>query len=270
MYKRQELLPRNSNSSPESNADVSTGIEDQVLPFSISGSDTDGTVVSFRINTLPSNGTLFSGASLADAVAVNDILPVEVDGVANLWFAPEQDWNGVTSFDFTAIDDKGLVDTTPATKTLELIAVNDGPVISTNNVSSGSVTPFINEIHYDNSGLDINEAVEIAGVAGTDLSGWVLYTYNGAHGDLLKTYQLSGLLPDLGDGFGAISVQTPGLQNGSPDGVALVDSSGSVVQFLSYEGFFTATEGPLAGVTSEDIGVIEPSDAVPGLSLIHI
>ena len=78
---------------------------------------------------------------------------------------------------------------------------------------------------------------------------------------------MSGLLPDLGDGFGAISVQTPGLQNGSPDGVALVDSSGSVVQFLSYEGFFTATEGPLAGVTSEDIGVIEPSDAVPGESI---
>ncbi len=33
-------------------------------------------------------------------------------------------------------------------------------------------TIFINEIHYDNTGGDAGEGVEIAGPAGTDLSGW--------------------------------------------------------------------------------------------------
>ena len=33
-------------------------------------------------------------------------------------------------------------------------------------------TVFINELHYDNGGTDAGEAVEIAGPAGTDLTGW--------------------------------------------------------------------------------------------------
>ncbi len=36
--------------------------------------------------------------------------------------------------------------------------------------SIGQTTVFINEIHYDNSGTDTNEGVEIAGPAGTDLA----------------------------------------------------------------------------------------------------
>jgi hypothetical protein len=38
----------------------------------------------------------------------------------------------------------------------------------------------INEIHYDNVGTDAGEAVEIAGPAGTDLSGWKIVRYNGS------------------------------------------------------------------------------------------
>ena len=64
------------------------------------------------------------------------------------------------------------------------------------------------------------------------------------------------------DGFGtlAFSFPTDGIQNatgGNPDGVALVDPNGGVVQFLSYEGTFTATEGPANGMSSTDIGVAE-------------
>lgn len=38
---------------------------------------------------------------------------------------------------------------------------------------------FINEIHYDNSGTDSGEPIEIAGPAGTDLTGWSVVLYNG-------------------------------------------------------------------------------------------
>ncbi len=48
-----------------------------------------------------------------------------------------------------------------------------------------------------------------------------------------------------------------GIQNGSPGRLALVDGSSNVVQFLSYEGSFTAVGGPADGMTSEEIGVIE-------------
>ncbi len=34
---------------------------------------------------------------------------------------------------------------------------------------------FINEIHYDNEGGDLEEGLEIAGPAGVDISGWTIY-----------------------------------------------------------------------------------------------
>jgi hypothetical protein len=46
-----------------------------------------------------------------------------------------------------------------------------------------------------------------------------------------------------------------GIQNGPPDGLALVDNTNKVVQFLSYEGTFTAADGPANGMTSTDIRV---------------
>src|SRR5262249_37211206 len=42
---------------------------------------------------------------------------------------------------------------------------------------------------------------------------------------------------------------------------------GTVIQFLSYEGTFTATNGPAAGMTSTDIGVSEPGSTPAGQSL---
>ncbi|MEJ2012345.1 MAG: hypothetical protein P8X64_08995, partial [Anaerolineales bacterium] len=55
---------------------------------------------------------------------------------------------------------------------------------------------FINEIHYDNTGTDVGEAVEIAGPAGTDLTGWSVILYNGSGGAVYNTKGLSGTIPD--------------------------------------------------------------------------
>lgn len=134
---------------------------------------------------------------------------------------------------------------------------------------------FFNEIHYDNAGTDTNEAIEIAGPAGTDLTGWQIVRYNGSNGlsyvapPAVGSETLSQIIPDQQNGFGTVVVQytTNGLQNGAPDGIALVDDGGTVVQFLSYEGAFTAGDGPANGLTSTDIGVGEPPSAAIGLSL---
>ncbi|MDD1621462.1 MAG: ExeM/NucH family extracellular endonuclease [Methylococcaceae bacterium] len=124
-----------------------------------------------------------------------------------------------------------------------------------------AATPvFINEIHYDDNGAtDSGEAIEIAGPAGTDLSGWSLVLYNGNGGAVYNTKALGGVIADqTGNGFGTLSFSYPadGIQNGAPDGIALVHG-GTVVQFLSYEGTFTAVGGPAAGMTGINIGVLE-------------
>lgn len=128
--------------------------------------------------------------------------------------------------------------------------------------------PWINEIHYDNIGdPDTGEFVEIAGPDGLDLTGWDLVAYNGSTGTEYDRLALSGVIPLEADCLGTLFFSFPGLQNGSPDGLALVDSTGSVVEFLSYEGTFTANDGPALGLTSSDIVVSEDSGTPVGHSL---
>lgn len=126
---------------------------------------------------------------------------------------------------------------------------------------------FINEIHYDNTGSDIGEGVEIAGPSGNDLTGWSIVLYNGSNGLTYNTVTLSGVIPNQQDDFGAIFFSITGIQNGAPDGIALVDSGSIVVQFLSYEGTLAAVDGPANGLTSVDIGVSESSGTSVGDSL---
>jgi len=65
---------------------------------------------------------------------------------------------------------------------------------------------FINELHYDNSGADSGEGVEIAGPAGTDLAGYQVVFYNGSNGTSYATLDLTGTISDLDDGFGVLSL----------------------------------------------------------------
>ncbi|WP_395373817.1 endonuclease [Marinicella sp. W31] len=121
----------------------------------------------------------------------------------------------------------------------------------------GNDSVYISEIHYDNSGSDYGEFIEITGPAGTNLSGWKVLGYNGSNRSVYKTINLSGTLSNQSSGLGARAFDVTGLQNGSPDGLALINPNGNVVEFISYEGSFTASNGTAAGVTSTDIGVRE-------------
>lgn len=158
--------------------------------------------------------------------------------------------------------------------------IADGDATGTITDDDAAIAPgaaFINEIHYDNSSSDSNEAIEIAGAAGTDLSGWKIVLYNGgstadqaANAVVYDTRVLSGIIPNQDDGYGTLSFAYPanGIQNGAPDGMALIDAQGHVVQFLSYEGVLTAAAGtPAAGLTSTDIGVSEDGSQGATLSL---
>ncbi len=127
--------------------------------------------------------------------------------------------------------------------------------------------PWINEIHYDNVSGDTGEGIEIAGTAGLDLTGWSIYAYNGSNSSTYNNISLSGTLPNTQNGYGVAWFAFSGLQNGAPDAIALVDDSSNVIQFLSYEGSFTASGGPADGLTSTDIGVSESGSTAVGDSL---
>ena len=88
--------------------------------------------------------------------------------------------------------------------------------------AQGTPTVFINEIHYDNTGTDANEFIEIAGPAGTNLAGYSLVLYNGegtAPGQSYNTLAPSpGRFRTRRTGLEplAVHVSPNGIQNGSP------------------------------------------------------
>ncbi|MBL8741710.1 MAG: hypothetical protein JNK04_11470, partial [Myxococcales bacterium] len=125
---------------------------------------------------------------------------------------------------------------------------------------------FINELHYDNTGTDAGEGVEIAATAGLDLTGYSIVHYNGSTGAVLSTTALSGIVPNQSNGFGTVFFAIAPLQNDN-EGIALVGPGSVVIEFLSYEGAVTATAGPANGMTAVLIPVSELSSSPVGQSL---
>ena len=132
------------------------------------------------------------------------------------------------------------------------IAVAGGPVPAG---AAPPTTPFISEIHYDNDGTDTDEFVEVQIPAGTASDGLRIELYNGSGGARYATLSLPSVTAPA-DAPAVAVAAAPGLQNGAPDGLALVRGT-QVLEFLSYEGTFTATAGAAAGQVSVDIGVAE-------------
>lgn len=126
---------------------------------------------------------------------------------------------------------------------------------------------WINEFHYDDAGRDDNEFIEIGCNQEIDLDDYSIVLYNGKNRRLYDTAELSGVCsPPNNFVVQKYSVQR-GIQNGGPDGIALVDDNDEVVEFISYEGSFNAGNGPAEGMTSVDIGVSESNRSSAGNSL---
>ncbi|EDY80596.1 hypothetical protein VDG1235_210 [Verrucomicrobiia bacterium DG1235] len=122
---------------------------------------------------------------------------------------------------------------------------------------------WINEIHYDNSGADKEEFVELAVKSGASLSGLELIrveTSSSGNVTYSDNSDLSGLvISNITNGFGFGTVDISGIQNGPNDGLALKIGT-SILQFISYEGVLSTNFGILpAPITSVDIGVQESS-----------
>lgn len=132
---------------------------------------------------------------------------------------------------------------------------------------------WINEFHYDNTGIDADELIEIViEDAGTyTISDFTVYLYSGADGLTYDNKDLS--LYTMGDTEGDFTFYyymypVNGIQNGDPDGIALLYQGNLIPgQFLSYEGTFTAVDGPIIGESSVDMGFSQSSSTPTGVSL---
>ncbi|WP_429088728.1 type I secretion C-terminal target domain-containing protein, partial [Aeromonas allosaccharophila] len=121
------------NEAPETANKQANGQEDNAsiaIP-PLSGSDIDGTVVSFTIKSLPANGILY-----LNGVAVTVDQSIAVADASKLTFTPNANWNGNTTFNYAAVDNDGAVDASPATVTIKVDAVNDLPTLT---ISNGAV-----------------------------------------------------------------------------------------------------------------------------------
>ncbi|MEN0039464.1 MAG: Ig-like domain-containing protein [Cellvibrio sp.] len=107
------------NAAPETNAVTATGDEDTLITITLSGSDSDGTVAGYVIKSLPADGVLYSDSLMTTQVSAGDLVAGPV------YFMPNANWSGNTSFNYAARDNLGLEDSTPATASITVTPVND-------------------------------------------------------------------------------------------------------------------------------------------------
>jgi hypothetical protein len=123
----------------------------------------------------------------------------------------------------------------------------------------------INEVDYDQVGTDADGFVEIhnTGDTAADLSNVDLVAVNGGDSSEYAREQLTGTL--AAGGYVAVAIE---LQNGAPDGLALLDGA-TLIDALSYEGAITAAtiggqtynlvEGTALPTTVEDSNAVAGS-----------
>lgn len=122
------------------------------------------------------------------------------------------------------------------------------------------MSAYISEIQY--FGDTASEFLEVAVAAGTDVSGYTIQMY-ASDGFVWNSFSL-GTYSGTMDGKDVylLDDSTPGFSSGDPtgnfypdDAIAIVDGSGTVLQFSSWMGYtVTANDGAAAGMTSTNIG----------------
>ncbi|MGC1487703.1 MAG: Hint domain-containing protein [Albidovulum sp.] len=120
---------------------------------------------------------------------------------------------------------------------------------------------YISELDY--YGTSDKEFVEIAVPTGTDVSNYSLVFYQ-ANGTIYGTVSLGSYTGTFaGQDVYVVDQSTPGFDSGGDprgtfypnDAIALVDDNGTVLQFISWQGYtVTAIEGPADGTSSTSAG----------------
>ncbi|MFM4856425.1 type I secretion C-terminal target domain-containing protein [Aeromonas hydrophila] len=148
------------NETPETANKQANGQEDagSITIPTLSGSDIDGSVVSFTIKSLPAYGILY-----LNGVAVTVDQSIAVADAGKLTFTPNANWNGNTSFNYAAVDNDGAVDASSATVTIKVDAVNDLPTLTISNGAVVSEEGLANGIADTIGNPDTTNAIKASG-----------------------------------------------------------------------------------------------------------
>ena len=135
------------NDEPTANTQSVTTAEDNATSVTLSGSDIDGTIVSYAVATSPSSGVLSGSAP-------------------NLIYTPNADFNGNDSFTFTVTDNESATSTS-ATISLTVTSVNDEPTAN----AQTATTAEDNATSITLSGSDVDGTIASYAVATSPSNG---------------------------------------------------------------------------------------------------
>jgi VCBS repeat-containing protein len=202
------LIVNPVNDAPVTDDVSASGNEDATsIAITLTGSDIEGTVDFFQLNGLPTNGALYTDAGLTTLAATATDYAASGNALT-LYFVPNANWNGNTTFQFAAKDNNGLLDATPATATITVNVVNDVPVATANTVTTAEDNAYtfgVGDFTYTDVEGDSLVSVIITNL---NLAGGILEHSGGTtvtNGMTITTAQIASL------------VYTPaGNANGSP------------------------------------------------------
>ena len=244
------------------NGDRSVGVIASRTPYSFSATFDNNTSTTIERLNLSLLARQFTGNNFGTSDTLEASLALPGDSLLTI---PELSFNATPqqnpSFESNLNTNVEGLSIAPGSSFTLTLTATQGP--DTGGPVSSEV--FINEFHYDNSGTDSGEFIEVVVApgftfSGGDLAGIEVVFYNGNPTQLspYATLALSSFdnfsNPTIDNGY-QIFTHDFVIQNG-PDGIAIV-IDGVVSQFISYEGSFTPLEGPATGMPSVDIGVAQ-------------
>lgn len=121
------------NTPPTADPQAVATAEDTAAAITLTGSDVDGNPLTFRVTVPPTSGALTGTAP-------------------NLTYTPATNFHGTDTFVFVAND--GRVDSTPATVSLTVTAVDDLPVAFDDTASTSKGTPILIDVLHNDVDVD--------------------------------------------------------------------------------------------------------------------
>ncbi len=213
------------------------------VPITLTGLDTDGSVVTFKIVDIANlHGRLYDADNNLLG-ADSEIGPPSSAGVFTVYFVPDPDFNGQATFTFGAVDDSGLENLSPATATITVNPVDDAPIVS-------PPSPVA---------TDEDASVAITGLSVTEVDGDILLVQLNATSTITLA-SLQGLTGVVGNGTSSVTFTgTAAAINAALNGVMYAptpDHSGS--GSISYS-FNDGVSPPVTGTI--DVTIAPVNDA---------
>ncbi|MDX2194885.1 MAG: Ig-like domain-containing protein [Cytophagales bacterium] len=161
-----------ANVPPISNTITSNVIQPGITTeiFTMSGTDFDGVIVAYIVQTIPPNGILYDGNNVVISVAGTTLTG---SSTSRLYFRPNNTFTGLTTFNFMVVDDYYAISNNTGLYNITVVAyppipVNDVNITNENTSVSGTLlTNDFNPLTATFTGLTLTGITPSTAVGGT-------------------------------------------------------------------------------------------------------